>query len=457
MKKRIGAYGACPIYMRRLMKLLLVSLGCDKNLVDSEEMLALLSERGYEITDDEKSAEAAVINTCCFIDAAKKESIEEILSLGKLKKSASLKVLVVTGCMAQRYKEEILKEMPEVDAIVGTTGISGIADAVDAAFEGKKTVLIKDASESRKAVLKRVVSTGGRHAFLKIAEGCDKNCTYCIIPKIRGHYRSRPMEELTDEARDLVNGGVRELILVAQETTIYGTDLYGRKSLHILLQKLCEIPGLKWVRILYCYPEEIYPELIRTIADEPKICHYLDLPIQHASDEVLKRMNRRTTREDLEILIGALREEIPDIILRTTLITGFPGETDDDHKELLSFVEKMKFDRLGVFTYSREEGTPASLMKPQVPKKTARKRRGELMLLQQKISLENGRKRIGSSTEAVIDQETSEDGIYTGRTYGEAPGIDGSVYIKTDKKLKSGDFIKVRITEATEYDLEGEA
>lgn len=438
------------------MKLLMVSLGCDKNLVDSEEMLGILTSRGFEITDDETEAEAAVINTCCFIEDAKKESIEEILSLAELKKTAKLKVLVVTGCMAQRYREEILEEIPEVDAIVGTTGKAGIADAVEDAFRGRKTVRLLDASRNENIETKRIISTGGHYAFLKIAEGCDKHCTYCIIPKIRGKYRSFPMEKLISEARELADAGVTELILVAQETTIYGTDLYGRKALHELLGELCRIEGLHWIRILYCYPEEIYPELIEVMAREKKICHYLDLPIQHASDAVLKRMNRRTSEADLRKLVSDLRERIPDIVLRTTLISGFPGETEEDHQVLKEFVREMKFDRLGVFTYSREEDTPAAKMKNQVPQRTKGKRRREIMQIQQKISLARGKAKIGKTMEAVIEGELPEEGIFAARTYGDAPGVDGMVFITATEDHMSGDFVNVRITGASEYDLTGE-
>lgn len=438
------------------MKLLMVSLGCDKNLVDSEEMLGILTSRGFEITDDETEAEAAVINTCCFIEDAKKESIEEILSLAELKKTAKLKVLVVTGCMAQRYREEILEEIPEVDAIVGTTGKAGIADAMEEAFRGRKTILLMDASRDENIETKRIISTGGHYAFLKLAEGCDKHCTYCIIPKIRGKYRSFPMEKLLSEARDLADAGVTELILVAQETTIYGVDLYGRKVLHELLGELCRIDGLHWIRILYCYPEEIYPELIEVMAREKKICHYLDLPIQHASDAVLKRMNRRTSEADLRKLVSDLREKIPDIFLRTTLISGFPGETEEDHQVLKEFVREMKFDRLGVFTYSREEETPAAKMKDQVPQRTKEKRRREIMQIQQKISLARGKARIGKTMEAVIEGELPEEGIYAARTYGDAPGVDGMVFIPATEDHMSGDFVNVRITGASEYDLTGD-
>ena len=448
----------------------MVSLGCDKNLVDSEEMLAILADHGYIITDDETEAEAAVINTCCFIEDAKKESIEEILALADLKETANLKVLIVTGCMAQRYKEEILKEIPEVDAIVGTTGKLGIARAVDDALSGKQSMLLRDPSDDEydtsfvsekqnpeeNALPDRLISTGGHYAYLKIAEGCDKNCTYCIIPRIRGHYRSFPMEKLVAKARKLASCGVTELILVAQETTIYGLDLYGKKSLHLLLKELCRIEELHWIRVLYAYPEEIYPELIDTFANEAKICHYLDLPIQHASDPVLRRMNRRTSEADLRNLVTELRKRIPDIFLRTTLISGFPGETEEDHEVLRAFVEEMQFDRLGVFTYSKEEDTPAARMKQQIPKRVKTKRRNEIMRIQQKISRARGKSRIGQTIECVIEGELPEDGIYEARTYGDAPGVDGLVFIPTTYPHMSGDFVNVRITGASEYDLTGE-
>ena len=451
-------------------KLYMVSLGCDKNLVDSEEMLAILADHGYVITDDETEADCAVINTCCFIEDAKKESIEEILALADLKETANLKVLVVTGCMAQRYKEEILREIPEVDAIVGTTGKLGIARAVDDALIGKQSMLLRDPSDDEydtsfvsekhnteeDQLPERLISTGGHYAYLKIAEGCDKNCTYCIIPKIRGHYRSFPMEKLVAKARKLASGGVTELILVAQETTIYGQDLYGKKSLHLLLKELCRIEELHWIRVLYAYPEEIYPELIDTLANESKICHYLDLPIQHASDPVLRRMNRRTTEADLRNLVTILREKIPDMFLRTTLISGFPGETEEDHEVLRAFVEEMQFDRLGVFTYSKEEDTPAARMKQQIPKRVKTKRRNEIMRIQQKISRARGKSRIGQTIECVIEGELPEEGIYEARTYGDAPGVDGLVFIPTTYPHMSGDFVNVRITGASEYDLTGE-
>ena len=439
------------------MKLLMVSLGCDKNLVDSEKMLGILTSRGFSLTDDESEAEVAVVNTCCFIDDAKKESIDRIFELSRLKETAKLKVLIAAGCMAERYKEEILEEIPELDGIVGTTGIGGIANAVESALAGVRKKEFGDISVDPKlAPSNRILTTGGHYAYLKIAEGCDKYCTYCAIPKFRGHYRSFPMEVLVEEASVLASGGVRELIIVAQETTLYGTDLYGRKSLHVLLKKLASIEGLHWIRLLYCYPEEIYPELIGVMMEEPKICHYLDLPIQHASDSVLKRMNRRTSKEDLIALVQKLREEIPDIVLRTTLITGFPGETEEEHGELMAFIGEMKFDRLGVFEYSREDGTAAAAMKPQIKKSVKKLRYSELMSAQQKISLKHNIDRKGQILEVFVEGSLPEDDVYIGRSYGDAPGIDGFVFFRSEAQHMTGDFVKVRITAASEYDLHGE-
>lgn len=438
------------------MKLLLISLGCDKNLVDSEKMLGALIAGGYELTDDEQEAEIAVINTCCFIEDAKKESIETIFELTPLKEAGTLKAIVVTGCMAQRYREEIEAEIPEVDAIVGTTGYDEIVSACDAALSGRHTAVVKDAGKDPVMKDRRVVTTGGFFAYLKIAEGCGKRCTYCAIPQMRGPYRSFPMEDLLAEAQDLADRGVRELILVAQETTLYGTDLYGRKCLHELLKKLVRIGGIRWIRLLYCYPEEIYPELVDVITEEPKICHYLDLPIQSASDTVLRRMNRKTDQQELRDLIGTLRKRIPDIVLRTTLITGFPGETEEEHEETLRFVEEMRFDRLGVFLYSKEEGTPAERMRPQIRKYVKRRRMNEIMALQQKISLEKNRARIGEVMEAFVEGSLPEEGAYVTRTYGDAPQVDGCLFLNTERTLMTGDIVRVRVTGASEYDLIGE-
>lgn len=437
------------------MKILFISLGCDKNLADSEEMLGLLTAGGHEITDDETQADAIVINTCCFIKDAKEESVETILEMAEYKKTGSCHALIVTGCMAQRYQKEIIEEVPEVDAVLGTTSYGDIVKALEEAAAGNHFEEFRDIDYLPDTGSKRVLTTGGHFGYLKIAEGCDKHCTYCIIPKLRGKFRSVPMERLIAQAEDMAEQGVKELILVAQETTVYGKDLYGKKSLHILLKKLCEIRGIRWIRILYCYPEEIYDELIETIRDEKKICHYLDIPIQHASDRILKRMGRRTSKQELIDIIGKLRKEIPDIVLRTTLITGFPGETEEDHEELKEFVDEMEFDRLGVFTYSPEENTPAAEMADQVPEEVKEERRDELMELQQEISYDRGQDRIGQELLVMIEGKVADESAYIGRTYGDAPKVDGYIFVQTGELLMTGDFAKVRVTGALEYDLIG--
>ena len=437
------------------MKILFISLGCDKNLADSEEMLGLLTAGGHEITDDETQADAIVINTCCFIKDAKEESVETILEMAEYKKTGSCHALIVTGCMAQRYQKEIIEEVPEVDAVLGTTSYGDIVQALEEAVAGNHFEEFRDIDYLPDTGSKRVLTTGGHFGYLKIAEGCDKHCTYCIIPKLRGKFRSVPMERLIAQAEDMAEQGVKELILVAQETTVYGRDLYGKKSLHILLKKLCEIRGIRWIRILYCYPEEIYDELIETIRDEKKICHYLDIPIQHASDRILKRMGRRTSKQELIDIVGKLRKEIPDIVLRTTLITGFPGETEEDHEELKEFVDEMEFDRLGVFTYSPEENTPAAEMADQVPEEVKEERRDELMELQQEISYDRGQDRIGQELLVMIEGKVADESAYIGRTYGDAPKVDGYIFVQTGELLMTGDFAKVRVTGALEYDLIG--
>ena len=437
------------------MKILFISLGCDKNLADSEEMLGLLTAGGHEITDDETQADAIVINTCCFIKDAKEESVETILEMAEYKKTGSCHALIVTGCMAQRYQKEIIEEVPEVDAVLGTTSYGDIVKALEEAVAGNHFEEFRDIDYLPDTGSKRVLTTGGHFGYLKIAEGCDKHCTYCIIPKLRGKFRSVPMERLIAQAEDMAEQGVKELILVAQETTVYGKDLYGKKSLHILLKKLCEIRGIRWIRILYCYPEEIYDELIETIRDEKKICHYLDIPIQHASDRILKRMGRRTSKQELLDIVGKLRKEIPDIVLRTTLITGFPGETEEDHEELKEFVDEMEFDRLGVFTYSPEENTPAAEMADQVPEEVKEERRDELMELQQEISYDRGQDRIGQELLVMIEGKVADESAYIGRTYGDAPKVDGYIFVQTGELLMTGDFAKVRVTGALEYDLIG--
>ena len=437
------------------MKILFISLGCDKNLADSEEMLGLLTAGGHEITDDETQADAIVINTCCFIKDAKEESVETILEMAEYKKTGSCHALIVTGCMAHRYQKEIIEEVPEVDAVLGTTSYGDIVKALEEAVAGNHFEEFRDIDYLPDTGSKRVLTTGGHFGYLKIAEGCDKHCTYCIIPKLRGKFRSVPMERLIAQAEDMAEQGVKELILVAQETTVYGKDLYGKKSLHILLKKLCEIRGIRWIRILYCYPEEIYDELIETIRDEKKICHYLDIPIQHASDRILKRMGRRTSKQELIDIVGKLRKEIPDIVLRTTLITGFPGETEEDHEELKEFVDEMEFDRLGVFTYSPEENTPAAEMADQVPEEVKEERRDELMELQQEISYDRGQDRIGQELLVMIEGKVADESAYIGRTYGDAPKVDGYIFVQTGELLMTGDFAKVRVTGALEYDLIG--
>lgn len=438
------------------MKILFISLGCDKNLVDSEEMLGLLNSRGYTFTDDETEADVIIINTCCFINDAKEESVQTILEMAEYKKTGKCKALIVTGCMAQRYKQEILDEVSEVDQVLGTTAYEKIVEAVDEALAGSRGVEEKPLSYLPQTDAKRMVTTGGHYAYLKIAEGCNKCCTYCIIPKLRGRYRSVPMERLIEQAKELAAQGVKELILVAQETTVYGVDLYGKKSLHLLLEQLCRISGLRWIRILYCYPEEIYEDLIQTMKREEKICHYLDLPIQHASDAVLRRMGRRTTRSDLEQIVTHLREEIPDIVLRTTLIAGFPGETEEQHQEVMEFIDEMEFDRLGVFTYSQEEDTPAASMPDQIDEETKLNWQEELMELQQEIAFDRAEERTGSVVTAMIEGKVADEDAYVARTYGDAPNVDGLLFVQTTEELNSGDFVRVRITGAVEYDLIGE-
>ncbi len=438
------------------MKILFISLGCDKNLVDSEVMLGLIRDRGWQMTDDETQADVIVINTCCFIHDAKEESIGTILEMAQYKERGPLKALIVTGCLAQRYQEEILREIPEVDEVLGTSSYDRIVEAIEAALDGKGGVHLADLDALPLPETKRIVTTGGHFAYLKIAEGCDKHCTYCIIPKIRGDYRSVPMERLVQEAQDLAADGVRELILVAQETTVYGVDLYGEKSLHLLLKKLCRIDGLRWIRLLYCYPEEIYDGLIQVMKEEPKICHYVDLPIQHGCTEILKRMGRRTSREQLEEIIGRLRSEIPDICIRTTLITGFPGETKEQHEELLDFVDQMEFDRLGVFTYSPEEDTPAAGMPDQIPEEVKEDRQAQLMELQQEIAFDQAEDMVGREVLVMIEGKVADENAYVGRTYRDAPNVDGLIFVNTDEELMSGDFARVRVTGAAEYDLIGE-
>ena len=438
------------------MKLLFISLGCDKNLVDTEVMLGLLNQKGFTFTDDENEADVIAINTCCFINDAKQESIDTILEMAEHKKDGKCKALIVSGCMAQRYKQEIIDEIPEVDAVIGTSTYDKIADTINAVLAGKGFNQFDDLDRLPIVSSKRVITTGGFYEYLKIAEGCDKHCTYCIIPKVRGNFRSVPMDQLIEETKNLVEQGVKEIILVAQETTLYGMDIYGEKSLPKLLHELGKIEDLKWIRILYCYPEEITDELIQAIKNEPKVCNYLDIPIQHANDAILKRMGRRTTKQELIDIVAKLRKEIPDIALRTTLITGFPGETDEQHEEVLEFVDTMEFDRLGAFAYSQEDDTPAALMDDQVDEEVKAKRRDAIMEMQQEVSIDKSADMVGKTLEVLIEGKVTDENAYIGRSYMDAPNVDGYIFINTNEELMSGDFVYVKITGALEYDLIGE-
>ena len=439
-----------------IMKVLFISLGCDKNLVDSEFMIGALNNGGLQLTDDENEADIIIINTCCFINDAKEESINTILEMAEYKKSGSCKSLIVTGCLAQRYKDEIFKEIPEVDAILGTNSYDAILDAVKETLDNRKYQNLNTLEGLPKLDTKRMVTTGGHYAYLKISEGCNKNCSYCVIPSIRGRYRSVPIEELVAQARELVSNGVKELILVAQETTLYGIDIYKEKSLHKLLDELNKIDGLFWIRIMYCYPEEIYDELIEAIKRNKKVCHYLDMPIQHCNDEILKRMGRKTDKADIERIVTNLRNQIPDITLRTTLICGFPGETQQMHEELMQFINDMEFDRLGAFTYSPEEGTKAASFPDQIDDDIKEDWQAEVMELQEEVIFDKNETLTGTQMYAFIEGKVADENAYVGRTYRDAPNVDGYIFINTEQELMSGDIVKVRITGAYEYDLIGE-
>ncbi len=438
------------------MKILMISLGCDKNLVDTENMLGILSRDGHTFTDDEQEAEAVIVNTCCFIGDAKEESIQTILEMAELKESGNCRALIVTGCLAERYRQEILKEIPEVDGILGTASWDEISQVLKESGTEKKPVCFEPVDRLPESYGKRILTTGGHYAFLKIAEGCDKFCTYCIIPSLRGRYRSVPMERLLREAESLAEQGVRELILVAQETTLYGVDLYGKKMLPELLHRLAAISGIYWIRIQYCYPEEITDELIEAIKTEEKVCHYLDIPIQHASDRILKRMGRKTDQASIRQMVEKLRREIPDIALRTTLISGFPGETQKDHQELMEFVDEMEFERLGVFAYSAEEDTPAAEFPDQIPDELKEKRRDEVMELQQEIAFIKSESMVGRVLDVMIEGKVADEPAYVARTYMDAPGVDGYLFVNSDELFMSGDFVRVQVIGAAEYDLIGD-
>lgn len=438
------------------MKVLFISLGCDKNLVDSEFMLGTLAGANYTVTDDETEADVIVINTCCFIHDAKEESIQAILDMAQYRVEGRCKALIVCGCLAERYREEILTEIPEVDAVLGTNSTLRLTEAIQNVLDGQKYQAYDALDFIEKHASKRSVSTGGHYAHLKIAEGCSKHCTYCIIPSIRGEFRSVPMEDLLSQARELADQGVKELILVAQETTLYGVDLYGKKSLHVLLNELNKIPGIYWIRLMYCYPEEIYDELIDAIRENDRVCHYIDMPIQHINSDILRRMGRRTNREMLEQKIAALREAIPDIALRTTLICGFPGETREQHEELMEFLNETEFDRLGAFTYSPEENTPAAEFPDQVEESVKEDWQADVMELQEEIILDKNETMIGRELYCMVEGKVADENAYVARSYRDAPDIDGYVFINTEEELMSGDFVKVKIIGAYEYDLIGE-
>ncbi len=440
------------------MKIYFVSLGCDKNLVDSEMMIASLQKAGHQLVDDESAAEIIVVNTCCFIGDAKEESINTLLTMAEYKETAECRLLIATGCLAQRYHMEIKEEIPEVDIIIGTMGYEALTEAIEQGLKKGSTAkeYLKSIDYLPQPLTDRNSMSGGYFAYLKIAEGCDKHCSYCIIPKVRGKYRSVPIENLLAQAEHLVGNGAKELILVAQETTLYGKDLYGKKSLPLLLEKLSALTELKWIRILYCYPEEITEELIDVLKRLPKVCNYLDIPVQHASDRILKKMGRHTSRQEITEMIARLRERIPDIALRTTLITGFPGETEEDFAELKEFVRQMRFERLGVFTYSQEEDTAAADFEGQIAEEVKEERKSEIMELQQEIAFEKSSSQVGRTLEVMIEGNLPDEGVYIARTYMDAPDVDGYVFVESEWNLESGDFITVKIVDARGYDLIGE-
>ena len=439
----------------------MVSLGCDKTLCDSEAMLGLLAKHNYNITNDEQEADAIIVNTCSFIKDAMEESVNTVLEMAKLKQQ-NLKYLIVTGCMAQRFKDEIFAEIPEIDACLGTSSFDKILDVIEElkardGMEDAEEISVYDDIDRLATITEsnKVITSGTFMGYLKIAEGCDKFCTYCVIPHIRGHYRSVPMEQLIKEAQYMASQGIEELVLVAQETTCYGKDLYGEKRLHVLVRELAKIDGIKWMRLMYCYPEEIYDELIDCFREEPKLLHYIDMPIQHSEDAILKRMGRRTDRASIEAVIGKLREAAPDIAIRTSLIAGFPGETQEEHEALMAFLDEQELDRVGVFTYSREDGTPAAAFENQIDEETAAQWRNEIMELQQEISLDKNETFVGKIMQVIVEGYSSDDDVYVGRTYRDAPGVDGLVFVNCDYELMSGQIVDVRINEVGPYDMIG--
>lgn len=446
------------------MKINLISLGCDKNRVDSERMLGALQAAGFSYTDDEYEADIIIINTCCFIDDAKTESIDTILEMAEYKEIGDCRYLFVAGCLSERYKDELLVQFPEVDGYIGTADPAQIVSLIrkkieeDSAEDQDTFSGIPEGSDpaSSYGLSNRIISTPGHYEFLKIAEGCNKRCTYCIIPYIRGNYRSFPMEELLEEAEYLAENGVSELILVAQETSIYGRDLYGSDQLPELLRRLCRIEGFQWIRLLYCYPEDITDELLEVMAAEPKICNYIDMPIQHASDKILKKMGRRTNHAELIDIIDRVRSMVPGIVIRTSLISGFPGETEEDHKILKEFIREVRFDRLGVFTYSREEGTPAASFPDQIDEDVKQARKDDLMSLQELISYENLAGHIGEEYDVVVDGYLPDEDVYVGRTYMDAPDVDGAFFFRSDRQLMTGTHVNCIVTNVSDYDLYGE-
>lgn len=437
------------------IKIFYVSLGCDKNLVDSEVMLGMMNEEGYTITSEEEEADIIIVNTCSFIHDAKEESIETILEMAEYKEIGNCKGLIVVGCLTERYRDELMVEMPEVDGILGTSNYDEIINTIKRVLEKEKVSSFKDINYSPKAYLNRLTNTTHAYAYLKIAEGCNNNCTYCIIPQLRGNIRSRDIESLVEEARYLVNQGKKEIILVAQDTTKYGIDLYKEKKLPQLIKELCKIEDLEWIRLLYCYPEDITDELIEVIKTEKKVMKYIDIPLQHVNDKILKDMARKSNKQTIIDVIQRLRTNIPEICIRSTLIVGFPGETDEQFDELKTFIKEMRLDRLGVFTYSLEEGTKAAMMDNQIKESIKKKRQKELMLTQQKISFEKNIEMIGKTIEVMIEGYLPDEEVYCGRSYKDAPNVDGVVFVNYDYELITGQIIKVIVEEAKEYDLIG--